>query len=77
MATLSPIVIDKMKENIDNKNYQLLYAFSNYIIDNHLEEGYNYVFCVAISGFYMSSNILEKLIKERIKIDELKYVIEK
>lgn len=77
LATLSPIVIDKMKENIDNKNYQLLYAFSNYIIDNHLEEGYNYVFCVAISGFYMSSNILEKLIKERIKIDELKYVIEK
>ena len=70
--SLSPKVIEKLRENIDNENYQLSYQFSNYIIDNGIDEGYGLALKFALSGYYLSSSVLDSLIKNGIKVDEIK-----
>lgn len=54
--TLAPKVIEKLRENIDNEEYSLLYSFSNYIIENQIEEGYSLVLRFALSGYLLSLN---------------------
>lgn len=70
--TLSPKVIEKFRENVDNENYQLSYQLSNYIIDNGIDDGYGLALRFALSGFYLSSNVLDSLIENGIKVDEIK-----
>lgn len=69
---LAPLVIDKLKQYVDSENYRLSYDFANYLLKNHVEEGYGLVLRFALSGFNMSANILEELVKAGIKIDEIK-----
>lgn len=70
--TLAPKVIEKLRENIDNEEYSLLYSFSNYIIENQIEEGYSLVLRFALSGYSLSTNVMEALVKKRMKIEEIK-----
>lgn len=62
--TLAPKVIEKLRENIDNEEYSLLYSFSNYIIENQIEEGYSLVLRFALSGYLLSTNVMEALVKK-------------
>ena len=70
--TLAPLVIEKLQANINREGYRLSYHFSKYIIDNAIEDGYELALQFATSGFYMDGNILELLIKNDIKIEEIK-----
>ena len=70
--TLAPKVIEKLRENIDNEKYSLLYSFSNYIIENQIEEGYSLVLRFALSGYLLSTNVMEALVKKGMKIEEIK-----
>ena len=70
--TLAPKVIEKLRTNIDNEEYPLLYSFSNYIIENQIEEGYSLVLRFALSGYSSSANVMETLVKKRMKIEEIK-----
>lgn len=70
--TLAPLVIDKLQENVHKEEYPLSYAFSNYLVENHIKEGYSLALRFALTGFDMAGNILELLIKNRIKVDEIK-----
>lgn len=72
VETLAPIVIKKLQENVDKEDYRLSYAFSNYLVENHIEEGYSLALRFALTGFDMSGNLLELLVKNRIGIDEIK-----
>ena len=72
LEKLAPLVIEKLKNNVDNENYRLSYDFANYLLKNHVEEGYGLVLRFALSGYSMSSNILEELIKTGKKTDEIK-----
>lgn len=74
LETLAPKVIEKLQKNIDEEKYRLSYAFSNYLIENHIEEGYSLALRFALTGFYMAGNILELLIKNRIMVHEIKAV---
>lgn len=69
---LSPLVIDRLKANIDREGYRLLYNFSKYIVENGIEKGYNLALQFAQSGFYLACNIMEMFIKNGIKIEEIK-----
>ena len=71
-VTLAPKVIEKLRANIDNAEYPLLYSFSNYIIENQIEEGYSLVLCFALSGYSLSANVMETLVKKGMKIEEIK-----
>lgn len=70
--TLAPKVIEKLRENIDNEEYSLFYSFSNYIIENQIEEGYSLVLRFALSGYLLSTNVMEALVKKGMKIEEIK-----
>lgn len=70
--TLAPKVIEKLRENIDNEEYSLLYSFSNYIIENQIEEGYSLVLRFALSGYSLSTNVMEALVKKGMMIEEIK-----
>lgn len=69
---LAPRVIEKLKKYVDSENYRLSYDFAKYLLKNHVEDGYSLVLRFALSGYKMSANILDDLIKERIKIEEIK-----
>lgn len=69
---LAPRVIEKLKKYVDSENYRLSYDFAKYLLKNHVEDGYSLVLRFALSGYNMSANILDDLIKERIKIEEIK-----
>ena len=71
-VTLAPKVIEKIRANIDNEEYPLLYSFSNYIIENQIEEGYSLVLRFALSGYSLSANVMEALVKKGMKIEEIK-----
>lgn len=73
--TLAPKVIEKLRANIDNEKYPLLYSFSNYIIENQIEEGYCLVLRFALSGYSLSANVMETLVKKRMKIEEIKKAV--
>lgn len=62
--TLAPKVIEKLRTNIDNEEYPLSYSFSNYIIENQIEEGYSLVLRFALSGYSLSANVMEVLVKK-------------
>lgn len=62
--TLAPKVIEKLRTNIDNEEYPLSYSFSNYIIENQIEEGYSLVLRFALSGYSLSANVMETLVKK-------------
>lgn len=49
-----------------------LYNFANYIVENHITEGYKEALRFALSSQNLSANILEALIKGRLMIDEIK-----
>ena len=72
VETLAPLVIEKLRANITREGYRLSYHFSKYIIENGIEDGYELALQFATSGFYMDGNILELLIKNDIKIEEIK-----
>lgn len=72
LEILAPLVIEKLGKYVDNENYKLFYDFANYLLKNHVEEGYDLVLHFALSGQNLSANILEELIKSGIKIDEIK-----
>lgn len=74
-VTLAPKVIEKLRANIDNEEYPLLYSFSNYIIENQIEEGYSLVLRFALSGYSLSANIMESLVKKGMKIEEIKKAV--
>lgn len=69
---LAPFVIDILQKNIDNEGFRLSYDFANYLVVNHIEAGYSLSLHFALSGFYKALDILETLIKEGVKIDEIK-----
>ena len=71
-ATLAPKVIEELRANIDNAEYPLLYSFSNYIIENQIEEWYSLVLRFALSGYPLSVNVMETLVKKGMKIEEIK-----
>ena len=70
--TLAPKVIEKLRANIDNEEYPLSYSFSNYVIENQIEEGYSLVLRFALSGYSLSANVMETLVKKGMKIEEIK-----
>lgn len=70
--TLAPLIIEKLKASINRESYRLSYHFSKYIIENGIEDGYELALQFATSGFYMDGNILELLIKNDIKLEEIK-----
>lgn len=70
--TLAPKVIEKLRTNIGNEEYPLSYSFSNYIIENKIEEGYSLVLRFALSGYSLSANVIEILVKKGLKIEEIK-----
>ncbi|MBR4912231.1 MAG: toll/interleukin-1 receptor domain-containing protein [Bacteroidales bacterium] len=72
--TLAPIIIEKLRQNVNKEWFRMSYRFSNYIIENRIEEGYELALQFATTGFYLSGNILESLIANRIKIDEIKAI---
>ena len=57
--TLAPIIIEKLRQNVNKEGFRLSYRFSNYIIENRIEEGYELALQFATTGFYLSGNILE------------------
>jgi len=69
---MAPLVIEKLKKYVDNENYRLSYDLANYLLKNHIEEGYGPVLRYALSGLNLSDNILEELVKAGIKLDEIK-----
>lgn len=71
-AILAPKVIEELRANIDNAEYPLLYSFSNYIIENQIEEWYSLVLRFALSGYPLSVNVMETLVKKGMKIEEIK-----
>lgn len=71
-VTLAPKVIEKLRANIDNEGCPLSYSFSNYIIENQIEEGYSLVLRFALSGYSLSANVMETLVKKGMKIEEIK-----
>jgi len=72
LEILAPLVIEKLRKYVDIENYRLSYDYANYLLKNHVEEGYDLVLRFALSGYSMSSNILEELIKTGKKTDEIK-----
>lgn len=72
VETLAPLIIEKLQANINREGYRLSYHFSKYIIENGIEDGFDLALQFATSGFYMDGNILELLIKNDIKIEEIK-----
>ena len=72
LEILAPLVIEKLRKYVDNENYRLSYDYANYLLKNHVEEGYDLVLHFALSKQNLSANILEELIKAGIKIDEIK-----
>lgn len=77
LEILAPVVTEKMQENVDGHNYRLSYAFSRYLVENHIEEGYDLALRFALTGFPMAVNILKLLVENRIRIDEIKAVTSK
>ena len=39
---------------------------------NKIEEGYSLVLCFALSGYSLSANVMETLVKKGMKIEEIK-----
>lgn len=72
LEKLAPLVIEKLRKYVDYENYKLSYDFATYLLKKHAEEGYDLVLYFAISGYNMAANVLEEMIKARIKIDEIK-----
>lgn len=73
LKELAPLLIEKIKIYVEKKNcYHLSYLFLDYIINKHVNEGYSFALKFALSGFPMSSNILEELIENKIMIEEIK-----
>ena len=66
---LAPLVVEKLRLYVDKEGYNRTYQLANYIIDKGIEEGYGLALQYALSGYYMSANVLESIIKNGIKID--------
>lgn len=69
---LSPLIVERLKKCVDKEDSRLSYPFAKYIVENGVEEGYDLALRFAFAGFSMSSNILEMLVKNGIKIEEIK-----
>lgn len=69
---LAEKVIKKLDEYVRKKNFNLSYIFSKYIIENYITEGYDSALEFALTNLQMSSNILWLLIKNQLKIEEIK-----
>ena len=41
-------------------------------MNNQIEEGYSLVLCFALSGYSLSANVMETLVKKGMKIEEIK-----
>ena len=69
---LSPLVIERLRKCVDKEGPLLSYPFAKYIVENGVEDGYDLAIKFAFSGFSLSSNILEMLVKNGIRIEEIK-----
>lgn len=70
--TLAPLIIKKLRACVDKENNGLSFHFSKFLVDNGIKEGYDLAMRFALSGFYMSGNMLDMLIKKGIRIEEIK-----
>ena len=68
---LAPLVVERLRQYVDKEGYNRTYQLANYIIEKGIEEGYGLALQYALSGYYMSANVLESIIKSGIKIDEI------
>lgn len=68
---LAPLVVEKLGQYVDKEGYNRTYQFANYIIDRGVEEGYGLALQYALSGYYMSANVLESIIKSGIMIEKI------
>jgi hypothetical protein len=69
--SLAPVAVRKLKETIGQEK-KTPYLFANYIVEKHVEDGYDYVLKFALSKNPLSFNILELLIKSSILVEEIK-----
>ena len=72
VATLTPVVEDRLRKYVGKEGYPLSYDFSNYIIEHQIEDCYGLALRFALTGYSMSTNIMESLIKKGIRIDDIK-----
>jgi hypothetical protein len=69
---LSPLIIERLRKCVDKEGTRLSYPFAKYIVENGVEDGYDMALKFAFAGYSLSSNILEMLVKNGIKIEEIK-----
>lgn len=72
VETLAPEVVKKLKGLSSNVRSNKPYDYANYIVENHISEGYKEALRFALSSHNLSANILETLIKGKLMIDEIK-----
>ena len=72
VETLAPEVVKKLKGLSSNVRSNKPYDYANYIVENHISEGYKESLRFALSSHNLSANILETLIKGKLMIDEIK-----
>lgn len=73
LEELAPLLVEKLKNCVEKENCSYLsYLFLDYLINKHVNDGYSLALKFALTGYSMSSNILEKLIENIIMIDEIK-----
>lgn len=69
---LAPEVVKKLKALPSGVRSNRPYEYANYIVENHISEGYHEALRFALSSHNLSANILETLVKGRLMIDEIK-----
>lgn len=73
LEELAPILLEKMNQYVENEDYcHLSFLYLDYLINKHVKEAYNLALKFALTGYSMSSNILEELIENKILIEEIK-----
>lgn len=75
VEVLAPLLIERLKKNVDEEHYRLSYVFLDYLLENRVEDSYELALRYALSGFSHSGYVMEMLIKGRIKIDEIRTAI--
>lgn len=72
-SVLAPKVLENLRKNIGKEaSCNLSYAFSNYIIEHNIEDGYGLALRFALAGYYMSANVMEELVTKGLMVEELK-----
>ena len=70
LEELAPILLEKMNQSVENEDYcHLSFLYLDYLINKHVKEAYNLALKFALTGYRMSSNILEELIGIKLLVD--------